>query len=84
MCLNIVTKNRVIYTDESPLKMLENGFYFILKVHFFQDFFQDFLVKQEKQLDWKDRVNFKTVTSQPGKVNQTMKFDERNIFLQKS
>ena len=64
--------------------MLENVFYFILKVHFFQDFFQDFLVKQEKRLDWTDRVNFKTVTSQPGKVNQTMKFDERNIFLQKS
>lgn len=72
-----LTKNRFIYIDESPLKMLENVFYFILKVNFFQDFFLDFLVKQEKRLDWKDRVNFKTVTSQPGKVNQTMKFDEK-------
>ena len=47
---------------ESHLKLLENTFYFILKLFSFSrylNFCNDFLVMQEKRLDLKDRVNCK-------------------------
>ena len=44
----------VIFFIESPLKIMNNAFYFILKALFVLKifkFFQDFLVLQEKRLD---------------------------------
>ena len=48
---------------ESPLKMMNNAFYFIFKAFFvlkiYLSFCHDFLVMLKKRLDWRDQVNFK-------------------------
>ena len=63
-------KKLCISLTESPLKMMKNAFYFILKKLFsflrYLNFCQEFLVMQEKRLDQKEKDNFKIMTSQPG------------------
>ena len=52
----------IICFFESPLKMMKNAFYFILRALFVLKIFSfchDFLVLQEKRLNQKDKVNFK-------------------------
>ena len=38
----------------------------IFEKNFDENFFHDFLVMQEKQLDFKDNVKFKILMAQPG------------------
>ena len=52
----------VICLIESPIKMMKNVFYFVLKAFFVLNiihFSHVILIMQEKQLDLKDKANFK-------------------------
>ena len=59
---------RILLAAESPLKMMKNGFYFMLKALFVLKIFK-FLSwlfgDVAKLLDKKDKVNFSFMTSQP-------------------
>ena len=52
---------KIVLLSASPLKMTENASYFILKLFSFSSNLNclDFLVMWKKQLDQKDKVNFK-------------------------
>ena len=54
-------RRSIICFNESPLKMMKNVFYFILKALFVLKIFTFiyFLVMLKKRLDQKDKVNFK-------------------------
>ena len=81
-----------ICLDESPLKMIKNGFYFILRalfVHKYLDFCPDFFCHVGKRFDKRATVNFKiyyvtngeiTIHTSPNisrsKNSQTIKFGQ--------
>ena len=85
-------KKCIICFIESPLKMMKNAFYFISKALFILKIFKFLswlLGHVGKQLDWKDKVNFRIhdVTSWRSKGDETITFGQlieynrRNIFL---
>ena len=61
---------RQFLVTESPLKMMKNAFYFILKAIFVLKIFKCLSwlsAHAEKRLDWKIRLISKFLASQPGK-----------------
>ena len=96
-----LSRLRQFLTTESPLKMMKNAFYFTSKAVFVLKIFKflSWLFGHiSKQLDRKDKVNFKFQTIvihilpniSRSKENQTMKFGQviecnmRNIFSWKT
>ena len=60
---------RQFLATESPLKMMENAFYFTSKALFVLKIFKflsSLFGHVSQRLDQKDKVNFKFITSQPG------------------
>ena len=104
--VGISTSKKIIflYFNESPLKMMKNAFYFMLKTFSVLEMFTIFCYV-EKRLDKKVIVNFKiydvtdwakiiTIHILPNisrskdnyamKFGQLIKYNMRNIFLEKS
>ena len=52
--------------DLKSFKIMKNALYFTLKSFFVLKIFK-FFGHKEKRLDWKNKVHFKFMTSQPGK-----------------
>ena len=92
---DILSDLRLAFATESPLKMMKNAFYSILKALSFLKIFK-FLYSIfdhiEKRLVQKDMVNFKYMTlslsqeesNQKIKLGQLIEYKMRKIFLEKS
>ena len=75
---------RQFLATESPLNKMKMAFYFTLKAVFVFKFFKCLYClfgSVEKRLDLKDEVNFKIVTSQPGKHATAIRILPRGFFL---
>ena len=82
MDCHLQKKKVFIYFKESPLKMMKNAFYFMLKARFCFETFT-FLVMQKNILIRKIWLVSKFMTSQTGQQIITIEYNMRNIFFER-